>query len=113
MINQNKKNKRSIRVRSKLARNKGLPRLTIFRSNIHIWAQVIDDKHGLTLVSSSSKELKTKGTKIVQATAVGADIAKKCLKANIKRIRFDRGPYLYHGRIKSLADSARLQGLKF
>jgi len=113
MIGQNKKSKRSLRVRSKLARNKGLPRLSIFRSNFHIWAQVIDDKHGRTLVSSSSKELKTKGAKTQQAAAVGADIAKKCLKANIKKIRFDRGPYLYHGRIKSLAEGARQQGLQF
>jgi len=113
MINQNQKQKRSRRVRAKLAQNKGLPRLTIFRSNCHIWAQVIDDKHGLTLVSSSSKVLKATGTKIEKAATVGADIAKKCLKANVKRIRFDRGPYLYHGRIKSLADAARKQGLKF
>lgn len=113
MINQNKKIKRGLRVRAKLALNKGLPRLSIFRSNLHIWAQVIDDKHGRTLVSSSSKELKSKGTNIEKATSVGTDIAQKCLKANIKKIRFDRGPYLYHGRIKSLADAARLQGLKF
>ena len=110
MINQ-AKTRRTKRVRSKLAQNKGIPRLTVFRSNRHIWAQIIDDKHGRTLVSASSKSLKLGDSKINQAVSVGRHIAKKALKVNIKKVRFDRGPYLYHGRIKSLADAARKEGL--
>ncbi len=107
--------RRTLRVRSKLAKNLGLPRLTIRRSNRYIWAQIIDDKHGKTLVSSNSKNLTkeaiTAKTKTEKAILVGQDIAKKALKANINRVRFDRGSYLYHGRVKALAQAARDQGL--
>ena len=116
MIKHNPKTRRAKRVRSKLAQNLGIPRLTVFRSNIHIWAQIIDDKHGKTLASASSKNLKLsspKLTKIDQAVAVGRQVAKNALKANIRQVRFDRGPYLYHGRIKALASAARKHGLLF
>lgn len=107
--------RRTLRVRSKLAKNIGIPRLTVHRTNRYVWAQIIDDKHGQTLVSSNSKNLTKKAvagkTKTEKAVLVGQDIAKKALKANINRVRFDRGPYLYHGRIKALAQAARDQGL--
>lgn len=109
------KTKRALRTRSKLKTNLVLPRLTVFRSNRHIWAQIIDDRRGKTLVSSSSKSIKqtAKLTKTQQAQIVGEKIAKLALKSNIKKIRFDRGPYRYHGRIKALAQAARDNGLKF
>ena len=77
MIQYNQKNRRLRRVRSKLAQNVGIPRLSVFRSNQHIWAQIIDDKHGKTLVSASTKSLKQlKGTKSEKAVSVGQEIAK-------------------------------------
>lgn len=113
-IIHNTKLRRQIRVRSKIAQNLGVPRLTVFRSNCHIWVQIIDDKHGKTLVSTSTKTLKlTKGTKMEQATAVGTAIAKLTLDLKLVHLRFDRGPYRYHGRVKALADAARQGGLKF
>lgn len=113
MIKHQAKIRRTKKVRAKLARHKGIPRLTVFRSNRHIWTQIIDDKHGRTLVSASSKSLQLKGTKLEQATALGGHIAKKALKVKIKKVRFDRGPYLYHGKIRALADAARKEGLLF
>ena len=99
---------------SKIAQNLGVPRLTVFRSNCHIWVQIIDDKHGKTIVSTSTKALKlTKGTKMEQATAVGTAIAKLAIAKKLAHLRFDRGSYRYHGRIKALADAAREGGLKF
>jgi large subunit ribosomal protein L18 len=113
MIVKNQKLKRQNRVRAKLAKNIGIPRLTIFRSNRHLWVQIIDDKHGKTLVSTSSKIIKAVGNGIKTAIAVGEDIATKALKKNVIKIRFDRGLYKYHGRVKALADAARSKGLKF
>ena len=116
MIKSKPKTRRARRVRRKLAQNLSIPRLTVFRSNIHIWAQIINDKHGRTLASASSKNLKSASLKLSktdQAAAVGRQIAKNALKANIRQVRFDRGPYLYHGRIKALAQAARKQGLLF
>lgn len=102
------------RVRSKICQNLGVPRLTVFRSNYHIWVQIIDDKHGKTLVSTSTKTLKlTKGTKTEQATIVGTSIAKLALAKKLAHVRFDRGSYRYHGRVKALANAARQGGLKF
>ena len=102
------------RVRNKISGTAEIPRLNIFRSNNHIFAQVIDDTKGHTLVSSSSMELKLKnGSNVEGAKAVGKDIAEKCKKIKIKKIVFDRGGYLYHGRIKALADAAREAGLDF
>jgi len=114
MIQHNSKIRRLNRVRSKIAQNIGIPRLSIFRSNQHIWAQIIDDKHGKTLVSASTKTVKeTKGTKSEKATAVGQAIAALALEKKVINVRFDRGNYRYHGRVKALADGARLGGLKF
>ena len=92
------------------------PRLSVFRSNKEIYAQVIDDVSGKTLVSASSrdKELSgVKGTKSEIAAAVGKSLAEKAIQSGIESVAFDRGGYLYHGRIKSLADGAREGGLKF
>ncbi|MBP9817295.1 50S ribosomal protein L18 [Candidatus Shapirobacteria bacterium] len=106
--------KRQKRVRAKISGNLGIPRLSVFRSNTHLWAQVIDDKHGKTLASATTKNLKDiKGTKTEKAIALGEVIAKSALKANVIKVRFDRGSYKYHGRVKALADSAREHGLKF
>ena len=91
------------------------PRLAVFRSNSEIYAQIIDDTKGVTLVAASSrdKDLKASGTKTEKAKQVGEAIAKKALAAGIETISFDRGGYLYHGRVKSLAEGAREGGLKF
>ena len=92
------------------------PRLTVFRSNKEIYAQIIDDTSSKTIVASSSrdKDLKLKTTnKIEVSKIVGDSIAKKALKAGVKNVSFDRNGYLYHGRVKALADSAREAGLKF
>ena len=91
------------------------PRLAVFRSNSEIYAQIIDDTKGVTLVAASSrdKDLKASGTKTEKAKQVGEAIAKKALAAGIETISFDRGGYLYHGPVKSLAEGAREGGLKF
>ena len=91
------------------------PRLAVFRSNSEIYAQIIDDTKGVTLVAASSrdKDLKASGTKTERAKQVGEAIAKKALAAGIETVSFDRGGYLYHGRVKSLAEGAREGGLKF
>jgi large subunit ribosomal protein L18 len=91
------------------------PRLSVFRSNKEIYAQLIDDVNGVTLLAASSrdKDAVVKGAKLEQATEVGKLIAEKALKAGIENVTFDRGGYLYHGRVKSLAEGARAAGLKF
>lgn len=91
------------------------PRLVVFRSNSEIYAQIIDDTKGVTLVAASSRDkyLKVSGTKTERAKQVGEAIAKKALAAGIETVSFDRGGYLYHGRVKSLAEGAREGGLKF
>ena len=91
------------------------PRLAVFRSNSEIYAQIIDDTKGVTLVAASSrdKDRKASGTKTEKAKQVGEAIAKKALAAGIETVSFDRGGYLYHGRVKSLAEGAREGGLKF
>lgn len=91
------------------------PRLSVFRSNKEIYAQLIDDVNGVTLAAASSREkgVDTKGTNVEVANAVGKLIGEKALKAGIDTVSFDRGGYLYHGRIKSLAEGARAAGLKF
>ncbi|MBU1088326.1 50S ribosomal protein L18 [Patescibacteria group bacterium] len=115
MIKKNPKYQRQKRVRNKLLSvGKGLFRLSVFRSNKHILAQIIDDKHGKTLVFFSSQKLKnSKINKIEQAKLVGEKIALLALKKNIKKIKFDRGCYKYHGRVKALADATRQGGLIF
>ncbi len=92
------------------------PRLSVFRSNKGIYAQIVNDVTGTTLVSASSTEkeiAKVKGTKIEISALVGKSIAEKALKAGVESISFDRNGYLYHGRVKSLAEGAREGGLKF
>jgi large subunit ribosomal protein L18 len=105
--------KRSIR--KKITGTASVPRLTVFRSNKQIYAQVIDDATGKTLASASSYGVKeaTGIAKVEQATVVGKAIAAKAIAAGITAVVFDRNGYLYHGRVKSLADSAREGGLKF
>jgi large subunit ribosomal protein L18 len=91
------------------------PRLSVFRSNKEIYAQIINDETGTTLVATSSKnkDIKTKGSKSEVAAIVGKAIAEKAVKAGIEKISFDRNGYLYHGRVKALAEAAREGGLKF
>ena len=106
--------RRHVRVRKNISGTSEAPRLCVFRSNKAIYAQVIDDTKGITLVSSSSLELKLKnGGNIEAASKVGKDIAEKCKKAKISKVVFDRGGYLYHGRVEALADAARQNGLEF
>ena len=106
--------RRHARVRAKLSGTAECPRLNVFRSNTQIFAQIIDDVKGTTLVSSSSVELKIKnGGNAEGAALVGKDIAEKALKLKIKNVVFDRGGYLYHGRVKALAEAARENGLEF
>ena len=103
--------RRHTRVRKSISGTTEVPRLNVFRSNKAIYAQVIDDTKGETLVSSSTLELKIKnGGNIEAAAAVGKDIAEKCKKAKINKVVFDRGGFLYHGRVAALADAAREAG---
>nr|WP_315263016.1 50S ribosomal protein L18 [uncultured Flavobacterium sp.] len=102
------------RIRKTISGTAANPRLSVFRSNKEIYAQLIDDVNGVTILAASSREKEIgKGTNIEVATAVGKLVAEKALKAGIEVITFDRGGYLYHGRIKSLAEGARAAGLKF
>ena len=101
------------RVTNKVIGTTECPRLCVFRSNTNIYAQIIDDSKGVTLVSASSLELKTKNVNIEGAKAVGKEIAEACKKAKITKVVFDRGGYLYHGRVEALAEAARENGLEF
>lgn len=109
--------RRKVRIRKKLVGSPERPRLVVFRSNRHIYAQVIDDLSGQTLVSSSSLTLTRAGEALKAdkeaAAKVGKDLAQKALERNIEAVVFDRSGYIYHGRIKALADGARDGGLKF
>ena len=120
MINKVSKNasreKRHLRIRQTLKGTAEKPRLSVFRSNSQIYAQIIDDETGKTLCSASSldKELNLKnGSNIQAATEVGTLVAKRALALKIETVVFDRGGYLFHGRVKALADAARAAGLKF
>ena len=102
------------RIRKSISGTAANPRLSVFRRNKEIYAQLIDDVNGVTLLAASSREKEIgKGTNVEIAAAVGKLVAEKALKAGIDTITFDRGGYLYHGRIKSLAEGARAAGLKF
>ncbi|MGG0719875.1 50S ribosomal protein L18 [Robertmurraya massiliosenegalensis] len=108
--------KRHARVRSKLSGTAARPRLNVFRSSKHIYAQLIDDVNGVTLVSASTldKEVSLESTGNVDAAVkVGELVAKRAVEKGIKAVVFDRGGYLYHGRVKALADAARENGLEF
>ncbi|MCH5248050.1 MAG: 50S ribosomal protein L18 [Muribaculaceae bacterium] len=110
---QDRRDKIKARIRGKISGVSSRPRMTVFRSNKQIYVQLIDDEAGNTLVSASSKGLEAKGTKSEVAAQVGKEIARKALDAGITTVVFDRNGYLFHGRIKSLADAAREGGLKF
>lgn len=102
------------KIRSKISGLASKPRLAVFRSNSQIYAQLIDDAIGVTLVSSSSAQLKSvKGTKVELSKTVGSTIAKLASDKGITEVVFDRAGYLYHGRVKALAEGAREGGLKF
>lgn len=107
-----RRNKIKTRIRGRISGTAQRPRMTVFRSNKQIYVQLIDDLAGVTLVSTSSKGIE-EGTKSEIAAKVGENIAKKALEAGITEVVFDRNGYLFHGRVKSLADAARNGGLKF
>lgn len=112
---QMRQNKR-YRIRKKISGTAANPRLSVFRSNAEIYAQLIDDNNGVTLVSASSKDkdiAAQKGTKSEISKLVGAAVARKAGELGIKEVTFDRGGFLYHGRVKALADGAREGGLQF
>ena len=122
MINKESKNisrvRRHLRVREKISGTPECPRLSVFRSNKHMYAQIIDDTVGKTLVSASTlqKDVKAQleNTDDVAAAAyLGTVIGKKAVEAGIEEVVFDRGGYIYHGKVKALADAAREAGLKF
>ncbi|UWD34921.1 50S ribosomal protein L18 [Mycoplasma cottewii] len=106
--------RRHFRVRQKVSGTAARPRLNVFKSNTNFYAQIIDDTKGVTLVSASTlkMDLKNKANKEA-AQMVAQEIAKKALAANINEVVFDRGGYLYHGKIKAFAEAAREAGLKF
>ena len=110
-IRKPKVQKRHQAIRVKLSGTSEFPRLAVYRSTKHIYAQLIDDEKGITLASASS--LKMKGNNTEVATKVGEEIAKQAKKLKIKKVVFDRGGYLYHGRVAALADAARANGLEF
>lgn len=112
-IKQAKRTRRQGRVRAKVSGTAACPRLSVFRSNRGIYAQIINDEIGKTLVSVSANETKTKGKKIAVSLELGKLIAKKAIAQGISRVVFDRNGYKYHGRVKALADGAREGGLKF
>ncbi|MCM3125764.1 50S ribosomal protein L18 [Mesobacillus sp. AQ2] len=107
--------KRHARVRAKLSGTEARPRLNVFRSNKHIYAQLIDDVNGVTLASASTldKEVNVEGNNLESAKQIGELIAKRAVEKGYKSVVFDRGGYLYHGRIQALADAARENGLEF
>ncbi|MCH5221950.1 MAG: 50S ribosomal protein L18 [Muribaculaceae bacterium] len=108
-----RRNKIKTRIRGRISGTAQRPRMTVFRSNKQIYVQLIDDLAGRTLVATSSRGIEQKGTKCEIAAMVGTAIAAKALEAGITEVVFDRNGYLFHGRVKSLADAARSAGLKF
>ena len=120
MVTKKARNKtrkiRHLRIRKNISGTASIPRLNVFRSNTNIYAQIIDDEKGITLVSASSidKDLKIEnGSNIEAAKQVGTLVAKRAKELKIEAVVFDRGGYLFHGRVKALADAARKAGLKF
>jgi len=102
-----------LRIRKKISGTNERPRLTVFRSNKQIYAAVVDDVSGATLVTVGSKKLSAEGNKSARAGAVGEAIAEACIGKGIKQVVFDRNGYIYHGRVKALAEGARKGGLEF
>ena len=118
MINKESKNvgrvRRHLRVRAKISGTPECPRLSVFRSNKHMHAQIIDDVNGVTLVACSTTSLKlANGGNIEAANQVGSEIAKLAIEKGIKKVVFDRSGYVYHGRVKQVAEAAREAGLDF
>lgn len=114
MINKVERRQRiKLRIRNKVSGTNKKPRMSVFRSNAQIYVQLIDDENGKTLAAASSLGLKEKMTKTEQAAKVGSLIAQKAKEAGITEVVFDRNGYLYHGRVKQLAEAAREGGLKF
>ena len=107
--------RRHARVRRKVSGTAECPRLCVYRSNSNVYAQIIDDVKGITLVSASTldKEVKTKHSNKEAAKEVGALVAKRAIEKNIKTVVYDRGGYIYHGVVKELAEAAREAGLEF
>jgi large subunit ribosomal protein L18 len=106
------------RIRKRITGTESRPRLCVFRSNKHIYAQIVDDAQGRTLVAASSLDGENKGSlkaggNITAAKAVGKAVAKRAIDKGIQQVLFDRGGYIYHGRVKALAEAAREAGLKF
>lgn len=111
-----RRKKIKMRIRKKISGTVQMPRLTVFRSNKHIFAQIVDDDNSKTMAAASSlsTEIKEeKGNKTLRASAVGKLIAQKAIQAGIDKVVFDRNGFLYHGRVKALANAAREAGLKF
>jgi large subunit ribosomal protein L18 len=100
-------------IRTKISGTSERPRLSVFRSNKNIYAQIIDDLSGITLVAASSAKVENNESKVQSSTEVGKEVARLALEKGITNVVFDRSGYLYHGRVKSLADGAREAGLKF
>jgi large subunit ribosomal protein L18 len=119
MINKKSRNEvravKQARVRAKVLGTAEKPRICVFRSLNNIYAQVINDQNGTTICEASTlnKEIKTKASNIASATEVGTLIAKKLLEMNIKNVVFDRNGYVYHGKVKAVAEAARVAGLQF
>ncbi len=114
LIKLARKKRRLTRGRKKILASKTRARLTVFRSNKYIYAQIIDDTKGVTLASVSEKEIaQEKGSKVNKAEEIGKKIAQKAIAKKVKTVVFDKGPYRYHGRIKALAEGARSEGLIF
>lgn len=113
MMKTEARTKRALRVRTNLAGTAVRPRLSVFRSNKNLSAQLIDDANHITLLGLSTTALKAKGTKGEQAAILGKAIAEAAGKKGIKTALFDRGSYRFHGRVKAVADAARAGGLKF
>ena len=114
MLEKNlKRFRRQVRIRAKISGTATRPRLSVFRSNTNIYAQLIDDNAGVTLGAASDLKLKKEGTKTDMSKKVGEAIAKIAAEKWIKEVVFDRGWFAYHGRVKALADAAREAGLQF
>lgn len=113
-ISKSRKYRRKLRTRKKIIAFKNFPRLSVFRSNTKFYAQIIDDSKGITLVSTSEKDLKeSTGTKINKSMNLGEILAKRALDKKINHVVLDKGSYRYHGRVKAFAEGARKGGLKF
>jgi len=113
LTKEGRRSRIKMRIRKVISGTAALPRLSVYRSNKEIYAQVIDDVSGVTLAAYSSKSDKSSGAKMDQAVAVGKGIAEQAKGKGIDKVVFDRNGYLYHGRIKALAEGAREGGLNF